>query len=114
MERIKMIITYQGKKYIGYASEATSDAPAKSYSAWIYAEPTGGKRIGTVTWPTVDGWEDHTYDQETGKCCVEGCTGWCEDESNACTWLDEDAAFEPYEYFDVDEKELLRRMEEVA
>lgn len=40
-----------------------------------------------VEWTTVDGWKNH-YTGEDGFCAVEGCNGWCEDESNACRWED--------------------------
>lgn len=39
-----------------------------------------------VRWVTVDGWEDHVYNWDTGQCAVDGCLGSCEDESNACDW----------------------------
>jgi len=38
-----------------------------------------------VEWPTVEGWEEHRID-EGGICAVDGCSGYCEDESNACNW----------------------------
>lgn len=38
-----------------------------------------------VEWDTVEGWEDHKVGED-GFCAVEGCNGFCEDESNACNW----------------------------
>jgi len=38
-----------------------------------------------VEWNTVEGWEDHKIGED-GFCIVDGCNGWCEDESNACDW----------------------------
>ncbi len=41
----------------------------------------------TVEWNTVPGWEDHKTGRD-GRCVVDGCNGWCEDESNACNWTE--------------------------
>ena len=36
-----------------------------------------------ITW--INLYADHRCGHD-GNCAVEGCNGWCEDESNACDW----------------------------
>lgn len=88
-----MIITYKGKKYEVNETQAFAGEDLTYYKAWVYTLDGEGDPIGYVIWPTKDEWPKHVWDSDKNACAVEDCSGWCEDESNACTWLDEDATF---------------------
>jgi len=92
--RVKMIDEKNNR--VVWADGAVPGNDLTYYDAWIYDAEHGGDPIGYVTWPTVDGWEDHVWNYDKNACAVEDCSGWCEDESNACDWNDENATFHYY------------------
>ncbi len=103
--RAKMIDPKTGE--IVWASDAEPYGQ-NTYMATIYNDPYNGKLIGHVEWPVSDEWKKHKIDPKTGNCVVPDCYGFCEDDSNACDWNDENAVFY-YNRDNIEYKELLNR-----
>ena len=77
------IVEHEGKK-LYLIQEACAENKHNHIVYRSTAIDEGGNNYA-VEWDTVPGWEDHKIGQD-GRCVVNGCNGWCEDESNACNW----------------------------